>query len=69
MLFRINDDGSSKTDMIAYHGCEADLAGALNAHFGVVCDGHTNACYNVSREEITDELATFAEACFCDGDL
>ena len=55
--------------MIAYHGCEADLAGALDAQFGVVCDGHTDACYNVSREEIADEMATFAEACFCDGDL
>ena len=54
--------------MITFHGCEKDLAEALGAKFGVICDGHTNACYNVSRDDIQDEFLTTATACFCEGD-
>ena len=54
--------------MITFHGCEKDLAEALGAKFGVICDGHTNACYNVSRDDIPDEFLTTATACFCEGD-
>ena len=35
----------------------------------VICEGHANACYNVSRDNIQDEFLTEASACFCDGDL
>jgi len=63
-----NKTGVTTTDKIAYHGCEKDLAGALGAKFDVVCGGHTNACYNISREEIQDDFLVRAEACFCEGD-
>ena len=35
----------------------------------VICEGHANACYNVSKDNIQDEFLTEASACFCDGDL
>ena len=35
----------------------------------VICEGHANACYNVSKDNIQDEFLTEARACFCDGDL
>ena len=54
--------------MITFHGCEKDLVGALGATFGVICEGHTNACYNVSKEDIQQDFLTSATACFCDGD-
>ena len=28
-------DGKTKVDMITFHGCEKDLAGALNSHVEV----------------------------------
>ena len=69
-LFPSTNDESGKvtTDKLAYHGCEKDLAGALGATFDVICGGHTNACYNISREEIQDDFLVRAEACFCEGD-
>ena len=54
--------------MLTYHGCEKDLAGGLNSNIEVVCDGHTNACYNISRDDIADGFVQEAKACFCDGD-
>ena len=60
--------GTQKTDMITFHGCEQDLAGALGQTFNVLCEGHTNACFNVSKEDIQDEFLTEAIACFCEGD-
>ena len=60
--------GVTTTDMLTFHGCEKDLAGAFGSNINVICDGHTNACYNVSREDIQDEFLTEAKACFCDGD-
>jgi len=56
-----------RVDMIAYHGCEKDLAPALQANFSVICDSHTNSCYNAS-EGNPDDFMVFAKACFCDGD-
>ena len=50
--------------MLTYHGCEKDLAGGLNSNIEVVCDGHTNACYNISRDDIADGFAQEAKACF-----
>jgi len=67
--FELEVDGKTKVDMITFHGCEKDLAGALNSHVEVICEGHANACYNVSRDNIQDEFLTEARACFCDGDL
>ena len=63
-----HETNETTTDKIAFHGCEKDLAGALAGQIGVVCDGHTNACYNVTKEDIHEEFITSAEACFCDGD-
>ena len=35
----------------------------------VICENHASACYNVSREDISNEFLTEAKACFCEGDL
>jgi len=67
--FEMEVGGKTKVDMITFHGCEKDLAGALNSHVEVICEGHANACYNVSKDNIQDEFLTEASACFCDGDL
>jgi len=56
-----------RVDMIAYHGCEKDLAPALQANFSVICDSHTNSCYNASSGD-PNSFMMFAKACFCDGD-
>ena len=63
-----SETGKVTTDKIAFHGCEKDLAEAFANNVNVVCSEHTNACYNYTREEISDDLVTQAEACFCDGD-
>jgi len=65
---KTNNDGSKKIDMIAVHGCEKDLTTMLSANFEVICNGHENACYNISRENFQDETLTAATACFCDTD-
>ena len=62
------ETNKTTTDMITYHGCEKDLDSTLESNVGVICDGHTNACYNVSKDDIVDEFLTEATACFCDGD-
>merc|ERR1719430_673457 len=53
---------------MTFHGCEKDLAPSLGAHFEVECGGHTNACYNVSKDDFVDEFLTSAKACFCEGE-
>jgi len=67
--FEMGQDGESKTDMLTFHGCEKDLAGALGSHLEVICENHANSCFNVSREDISNEFLTEAKACFCEGDL
>jgi len=65
----INEETQEKrTDKLSYHGCEKDLAQALSTSISVVCNGHTNSCYNVSQADIPDDFIVSAEACFCDGD-
>jgi len=65
----VETNGTNKVDMLTFHGCEKDLAGALSSHVEVICSDHANSCFNVSTENIEDEFLTEAEACFCDGDL
>jgi len=67
--FEMEVDGKNKVDMLTLHGCEKDMAGALGSNIEVICEGHANACYNVSRDNIHDDFLTEATACFCDGDL
>ena len=55
--------------MITFHGCERDLVGAMWSHQEAICPGLTNACYNITREDIVDPLAISKTACFCEGDL
>jgi len=67
--FEITDPETKekRVDMIAYHGCETDLAPVLEANFTVNCDSHTNSCYNASQGD-PDSFMVYAKACFCDGD-
>jgi len=67
--FEIEEEGKSRTDMLTFHGCEKDLAGAIGSHVEVICKEHANSCFNVSTENIQDEFLTSAAACFCEGDL
>jgi len=67
--FELEVDGKSKVDMLTFHGCEKDLAGALGSNIEVICENHANACYNVSKDNLQDDFLTEATACFCDGDL
>ena len=54
-------------NMITFHGCERDLEAVFGTE--VICPGLTNACYNISREDIVDHLVISKTACFCEGDL
>jgi len=67
--FELEVEGKSRTDMLTFHGCEKDLAGALQSNVEVICKEHANSCFNVSTENIQDEFLTSAAACFCEGDL
>jgi len=67
--FELVVDGKDRTDMLTFHGCEKDLAGALNSHVEVICSDHANSCFNVSMDNIQEDFLTEAEACFCEGDL
>ena len=62
------EGATKRVDMITFHGCEKDLAGALGAHYDIICSGHTNSCQNVSRDDIEDGTFSSGKACFCDGD-
>merc|ERR1719394_1112083 len=64
--FEIIVDGKNRVHMLTLHGCEKDLP---EGYIEVICEGHSNACYNVSRDNIHDDFLTEATACFCDGDL
>ena len=68
-MFSTNADGSATVSLVAYHGCEQTLTDALHVEFEVMCQGHSNACYNISRDAIQDDEMIQAEACFCDTDL
>merc|ERR1711936_495661 len=58
--------GVTTTHMVGRHSCERELSGV--GDYGVVCNGHTDACYNITRDQINTIEALWAEACFCSGD-
>ena len=67
--FYIYGDADGKPghiDMVARHACEKTLANSFS--FDVICKDHVNACFNNSYADIPEQEATFASACFCEGD-
>ena len=68
LLLSTSEEGEKTIDKLAYHGCEGDLAAKLHLEVEVLCSGHTNACYNVSFDDIQYDWLSRVEACFCDGD-
>jgi len=54
-----------KTKLIARHACQKTLADLYPDADIPLCDGATNSCVNITKNE--DE-GTFAEMCFCEGD-
>jgi len=61
-----DEDGKHVEVMIARHDCESDLKHLANED--LICDKNTYGCFNISKENIVNQDATFAEACFCEGD-
>merc|ERR1712130_673423 len=59
-------DGVTTTHMVGRHSCEKELSGV--GEYGVVCNGHTDACFNITRDQINTIEALWAKACFCSGD-
>merc|ERR1712219_55766 len=59
-------EGVTTTHMVGRHSCEKELSGV--GDYGVVCNGHTDACYNITRDQINTIEALWAKACFCSGD-
>jgi len=60
-------DGKEEKTMIARHDCESDLKGVI-VNQAVLCNKNDYACFNVSKDNMAHQEATFAEACFCEGD-
>jgi len=66
---KTHEDGEVTTDMVAFHGCEKDIAAAIDSETVIECQGHVNTCYNASDSDIVNQEVTYAEGCFCDEDL
>jgi len=55
-------------DMVARHACEKTLTDMFDSGPNVTCNMGFYKCYNISFDNLPEHEATYAEACYCEGD-